>query len=330
MWRALVTFFNWREGERGTAYNPMTQLRSPTRTRMFPRVYLDAEVDAILSAAPKRQDRALVELILNTGLTLAEAADLKWPSVERHAVRIEGGNPPRRIPLSTRVRRIMEGLGDGHNIWLGTRGPLSASGVSLAIRRTVRAAGLKPPGIGPNTFRHTFAYRYLRCGGDEFSLQHILGHLDGRAVLMYAGMVAADSGLPKTTRRRARSHRKFVQSVPPATAPDPPPGSIISSEHLRHGRLFELSCPNCDGWAQSYCVCITWQGLLRELHKHHQEGCADNREFVLPGSRVEQAELLELDAMLCNAVCDDGLAVRIAGDDPHFWKLRTSLLEMRD
>jgi len=52
---------------------------------------------------------------------------------------------------------------------------LSTSWWSKRIARYSRLAGVK---ITPYSLRHTFAIEFLRNGGDLFSLQRILGHLD--------------------------------------------------------------------------------------------------------------------------------------------------------
>ena len=65
---------------------------------------------------------------------------------------------------------------------------MKPSGVSLAVRRLLRKADIKPPKAGPHTLRHTFALRFIMAGGDVFSLQRIMGHQSVETTMIYVYM----------------------------------------------------------------------------------------------------------------------------------------------
>lgn len=75
-------------------------------------------------------------------------------------------------------------------MWVGRRGPMTTSGISLTIRRLLYQAGIMPPKAGPHTLRHTFALHYIMRGGDVFSLQRILGHRSVETTMIYVNMSA--------------------------------------------------------------------------------------------------------------------------------------------
>ena len=56
--------------------------------------------------------------------------------------------------------------------------PITRSGIQQMLRRCGKRAGVSGVRCSPHTFRHTFAKSYLVNGGDIFSLQKILGHLE--------------------------------------------------------------------------------------------------------------------------------------------------------
>jgi len=95
-------------------------------------------------------------------------------------LRKEGGKKMMAIEKDTfgeRLRKLrVFGKLKGSSVFASENGKiLSTSWWSKRIARYSRLAGVK---ITPYSLRHTFAIEFLRNGGDLFSLQRILGHLD--------------------------------------------------------------------------------------------------------------------------------------------------------
>ena len=313
LWRALMTFYRWREREHGTP-NPMAGLVAPVNPPRLPRIYTEDETAAIVRAAMSERDRTMIEVILDTGISLHELATLTRDVLRPTALTIKGRRTERTVPLSSRLWHQLRSLGDGHHVWLGAKGPLVQSGVAQAIRRTIKSANLPSPRGGPQALRHTFACRYLQCGGSTYDLQRILGHADSRTSLMYAEMADLDN-FPPRPRRRSRVAQKTHNM--PANRDRVQLGSFISAEHAHHGGLFDLRCSWCRDWTQSYCLCVTWQDLISELQEHRDTSCPDTVVPDLPDPLSD--DLRRFHAVLKNRTIAD----QIAKDDPHFWEIRT-------
>ena len=118
---------------------------------------------------------------------------------------------------------------------------------------------------------------------------------------MYTEIVAADRCVPKTPPRTG-SHVRWCPGAALARRTGPPAGMFISAEHVKDGGLFELTCPGCDDWTQSYCVCITCQELVRELHRHRD---SDSAPRTGSSCRLNQSERAKL---FSEAVRDQELA----------------------
>ena len=69
-------------------------------------------------------------------------------------------------------------------------GQWSADRVGQVLRELGRQAGVAE--VRAHRFRHTFAYRFIRNGGDPFSLQRILGHADIKTTMIYVYMQDQD------------------------------------------------------------------------------------------------------------------------------------------
>ncbi|MCE2456666.1 MAG: tyrosine-type recombinase/integrase [Dehalococcoidia bacterium] len=190
LWRALRTFWRWA-AERGIAENVMGEVPAPKLRPTLPRALSEGEVEDVLIAATSWRDKALVAVPLDTGIRLGEIASLRWRNVRDREIVVSGKTGERVVPISPNVRRLLSGLGDGEYVWVGRRGPMTLSGIQLAIRRVLYRAGVNGRKSGPHVLRHTFALHYILNGGDVFSLQRILGHSNLASTMIYVHMSTA-------------------------------------------------------------------------------------------------------------------------------------------
>jgi len=189
--KCLRAFFGWC-GRRYRWPDPVGELDPLPKRKRLPRVLTELEVDQVLGAALNRRDRALVLLVLDTGIRVGELAGLRWGDVGPDYLVVRGKTGDRRVPLSAEVKREILGLGEGAHVWTGRRGPLTRSGVMLAYRRLFARAGLSGTKLGPHLLRHTFATWYIRGGGGLAQLQGILGHASVATTMIYVTLAGRD------------------------------------------------------------------------------------------------------------------------------------------
>jgi site-specific recombinase XerD len=125
------------------------------------------------------RNRALIGLMLDTGLRRAEVASLTLASLDlenRLLTVIGKGDKERKVAFSHNVRQLLDA-------WLARRGPdegslfwLSGAGIRTTFRRIEAETGI--PAFYPHQVRHTAASIMVRNNIDPFTLQHILGHAD--------------------------------------------------------------------------------------------------------------------------------------------------------
>jgi site-specific recombinase XerD len=154
-----------------------------------------------IQAETAERNRAIIILLLDTGMRATELCDLLIHQVDLQNRRVQAfgkGAKERYIPFSART---------GQTLWryLATRKD-STAGDPLFITKDGNAmtrmrlhkilaqigerAGVAD--VHPHRFRHTFAINYLRNGGDPWTLQMLLGHATMEMVRNYLNISRAD------------------------------------------------------------------------------------------------------------------------------------------
>jgi len=188
VWVAVRLLYRWASRRLGVP-DAAAVVERPLRRPKLLRTLAEYEVDRLLESRLSRRDRALVTLLLDTGMRIGEAASLTWDAVGPSTVRVFGKTGGREIPVSPTTARALIGLGDGRLLWTGERGAMEVRGLQQAVKRAMARAGLQG---GPHLLRHTFGRLYVMAGGDVFSLQRIMGHRQISTTRRYVDMDLRD------------------------------------------------------------------------------------------------------------------------------------------
>ena len=188
--RTLKAFGTWVASEFDLASNPLRAVPLPRVPEQLVPSLRDPEIIALLRAVdgsrdPER-DRAIVLLLLDTGVRVSEAASLRVGDLDlvEGRCRVFGkGGKERLVPIGRRARKAVRrslshrhGARDDDPLFTGPGGHrLTARGLYQLVHRLAARAGLQTR-CSPHVLRHTFARSFLTNGGDVFSLQRILGH----------------------------------------------------------------------------------------------------------------------------------------------------------
>lgn len=188
---ALKAFFDWAAGAGLVRENPAGRLagfKDAARDRA-PRALSTPELRRLLREARRAANplhRAVVVVLLNTGLRASELCGLKLSDLElserRGRLHVRGkGEKARTVPLNAEVREALREwlavrpAAPDDRLFIGRRGPLTPDGVWYIVRKLARRAGLED--VHPHALRHTFATRLLReAGADLPTVAELLGH----------------------------------------------------------------------------------------------------------------------------------------------------------
>lgn len=171
----------------------------------------------LAAAGPQAiRNRALIALMLDTGIRRSEAAGITWEDVELadHLVRVRGkGNKQRRVPFSTGAAAWLKD-------WMRVRGQgeeplfwLTSNGIYSLFRRIRVETGIP---LHPHQLRHTCATVLVRNNVDVASVQRILGHAAIDTTLKY--LTLSDDDL----KRKHAAASPFEQAQQRAASQPPP------------------------------------------------------------------------------------------------------------
>lgn len=193
--RALFRFISERHGSR----NPMAKMHPPGRDGdEEPMATLEAdELMSLLSSATILRDKAMLTLLVDTGMRSGELAGLRKQDIEAEIVTVRGKSGKRQIPISEAARRLLLSLiiaedSKDEYVFHGHKGPLTRNGVYRIVYGHMKSAGIKAPKLGPHRIRHGFGKGYLMNGGDLRSLQVLMGHKRITATQKYTTLVSKD------------------------------------------------------------------------------------------------------------------------------------------
>lgn len=210
--RAVVTvrsFHRFCVDEGGATHDPTEHVDAPRVPQGIPKALTEAEVNAILDAAPggdplADRDRAILELLYASGLRISEliGLDLDAVDLEDGFVRVLGkGSKERVVPVGRSARRALEvylrdgrlalrtgrsrGRTDDNAVFLNARGGRLTR---QACWKIVRDAGTRV-GLGeqlsPHVLRHSCATHMLDHGADIRVVQELLGHASVSTTQVY-------------------------------------------------------------------------------------------------------------------------------------------------
>jgi len=202
---SLSVFMQWAKNGGQIEYNPSESIRSVPQVQQGAK-YLDRKEQFALQRAiekdfqlaklryPKRwltrrRDASLTICMLNTGLRLHEALDMRFDNLEiserKGMLRVHGkGGKFRSVPLNTEARKaIQEWLSvrpenNGGYLWVAVEseqdGSLSSRSVQRIVQRYGQQAGID--NLTPHILRHTFAKNLVDNGVGLEKVATLLGH----------------------------------------------------------------------------------------------------------------------------------------------------------
>ncbi len=202
--RVFRTFLNWC-AEAGINSPPMPVIKDKETLK---ETYTDAELEALLKRPKKNtsfcdyRNWVIVCFLMNSGCRASSIRNIQNQDVDLEkrqiTLRHNKNGKIQVVPLCSLMVTILReymAIRKGKPadyVFCNQYGEmLSMNALRLAVARHNKSRGVEK--TSTHLFRHTFARKYLvDCGGDAFSLQHILGHSTLKMTKHYCSIYDAD------------------------------------------------------------------------------------------------------------------------------------------
>lgn len=226
IWITLMSFFHWVSDEFQIP-NIMKGVKGPKFEEPPVEPFTKEEVESLLKACDfcreaktdrRRKftmrrvtgyrDRALILMLLDTGLRATELCSLLIGDLDMATGKVTVKHGVLGGAKGKKGRIVYMGKTTRKSVWryLATRedgenpnaplfiGKYNRQLTRDTLRQIVNSLGEKAnvKKCYPHKFRHTMAIRYLRAGGDLFTLQALLGHSSLEVVQIYARISGLD------------------------------------------------------------------------------------------------------------------------------------------
>ena len=204
---AVRAFFAWAAEAGVVEDNPARSIRMHRLPRKLPVFLTTAEKKRLLKELKGRtdfsalRDRAMIEVLLGTGIRLGELAALDMDDIDLDAkhlrVRAKGNVPQVKFiktDLRTLLRRYLaerrrHGRPEMEALFLSNRdGRLCQRQIANRLAHWLRKAGIEKE-LTPHGLRHTFATHLYGATNDLLVVQRALGHRDVSTTQIYTHLV---------------------------------------------------------------------------------------------------------------------------------------------
>lgn len=189
----LKNFFAYLHESGFIESNPAANLSKPKIRRKVPRFCDVTECRLLLSGMHRSKPRAIVALLLYTGLRVSEIARLRYSDLNFRSLRIKvdgKGGQERVVPfnsvLISHLKPYCQGREGKDYLFPGqcTGRHLSTRSIQRIVRKSAARAGITGK-VSPHSLRHSYATALIDAGNSVVEVQGLLGHASLRTTQIY-------------------------------------------------------------------------------------------------------------------------------------------------
>ena len=189
---SLSAFFQWMALEEIIQKNPCASVKTIKVKKEVRQAFSDIEIDALRSACRTKKERALIEVLLATGIRVSELSEMDVADIDFSALTVHvkhGKGNKERLTYITAVAasRLCDYLNsrpDGTALFYNKNHErLNSGGIRHILNMIAKRAGVD--NVHPHRFRRTFATRLAARGMEIQEIQKLLGHSNINTTMQY-------------------------------------------------------------------------------------------------------------------------------------------------
>lgn len=180
----LSAFFQWMTNEDIIDKNPIAKLKPVKYKDEIRKPFSDIEIDALRCACKNTKERAIIEILLSTGVRVSELTSMEVIDINLidYSVHVRHGKGAKERMVYTNdlgVKYVKEYLNSrsetGNMLFYNhCHGLLNSGGVRFILNQLAKRANVA--NCHPHRFRRTFATNLSKRGMDIHEIQKLMGH----------------------------------------------------------------------------------------------------------------------------------------------------------
>lgn len=200
----LKTYFNFLQKRQFIVANPMAKVVAPKMSKRLPTTVPERNLELLFdqmewgSGFVGVRDRAILELLYNTGMRRSELVNMKVSDIDFGSYRVKvlgKGNKERLIPFGKNLGDILRGYLEmraqtfpaniKHDLFLTKKGDALADSAVYQIVKKQLSFVTSQEKRSPHVLRHSFATHLSENGADLNAIKELLGHASLSATQIY-------------------------------------------------------------------------------------------------------------------------------------------------
>lgn len=203
----MSAFFQWMVNDDVIPSNPVAKLKPVKVADEIRKPFSDIEIDALRFACKSKKERALVEVLISTGVRVSELSSMKTTDIDMNTMTVHvvhGKGAKERLTYITPValKHLTAYLNDRKEtgtalFYNKNHEAIDSGGIRFILNTIAKRANVDD--VHPHRFRRTFATNLSKRGMEIQEIQKLLGHSNVNTTLVY---VAIDNAKVHSSYRR--------------------------------------------------------------------------------------------------------------------------------